>query len=112
MQTRTTTPDGHTVDLTSIQRSALNSLSWGAFYFGGLLTGEQTPRRVVLALCRKGLARSQGLVEQCDGDGFIQHGRVMREAFAPTPLGVEVGAMLGGYYAEQLLAKADGGSNA
>ena len=92
----------HAVKLTPAQLDALNSLAWGGFHFGSLLTGRHTPRRIVMALCRKGLAKSQGLVEQCDGDGFIVYGRTMREGFRLTSLGVEVAVLRGSYYGEKL----------
>ncbi|MCZ6868082.1 MAG: hypothetical protein O7G84_01100 [Gammaproteobacteria bacterium] len=91
--------------LTRAQRSALSALAWGQYYFGGLLTGGNTRRAVVLALCKKGLAESQGMVEQCDGDGFILHGRQMREAFGLTSAGLDEAVRLDCYYAKELVKR-------
>lgn len=88
--------------LTPAQQDALGSLAWGTYHFGSLLTGRQTPRRVVMALCRKGLAQSVGLVEPCDDDGFRIEGRLEREGFSLTPQGIGVAVASGCYYAEKL----------
>lgn len=92
-------------NLTPTQTAALRSVAWGMYHFGGLLTGSTTRRRTVLALCRKGLAESQGLVEQCDADGFFLHGRQMREGFGLTEAGIAEAVARDSYYAKELVKR-------
>ena len=74
--------------LTAKQRDTLDQVAWGQYHFGSLLTNRLNRRRDVMRLVDLGFARSVGLVEQCDGDGFVIEGRTMREGFALTDRGL------------------------
>lgn len=69
----------------------MESMNSAKEYFGGgIITGSGCTRRTVMQLVKKGLAKSIGLVEQCDDDGFTHDNRQLREAFDLTPLGEKV----------------------
>lgn len=75
------------VELTKKQRQALRSVAWGTKHFGSLMTGRETSRRTVLALVKRGLCESVGMVAMCDGDGFLVQPERYREGFAITKAG-------------------------
>lgn len=82
------------MNLTRKQRDAVETLAWGMKHFGGLVTNNQCPRRVVMRLVEMGLAESIGSVIVCDGDGFTVEPERWREGFRLTTLGVSTNEMI------------------
>ena len=76
--------------LTKAESDALDSLAWGMKHFGGLVTNRACPRRAVLSLVNKGLAKSLGQCVVCDDDGFQKDPERWREGFALTDQGQRV----------------------
>jgi hypothetical protein len=65
----------------------LQTLAWGEEHFGSLMTNRQFPRRAMRRLVERGLARSVGVVEACDDDGFRLTPSRWREGFVLTDAG-------------------------
>lgn len=85
-------------NLTKKQCDGIETIAWGMEHFGGVLTNRHFTKKTAKQLVNLGIAKSLGLVCQCDGDGFILHERVRREGFALTESGVSLHGRLKDHY--------------
>lgn len=69
------------------QRDVLELIEWGEKHFGSITTNRQLPRRDMLRCVQVGLAKSQGQVAMCDGDGGLIQPERYREGFILTGRG-------------------------
>ena len=69
------------------QRDVLETIAWAEKHFGSLTTTRQLPRRDMMRAVKAGLAQSAGIIELCDGDGFLISPSRFREGFVLTEKG-------------------------
>lgn len=67
----------------------LQTIEWAMDNFGSLITNRQLRPRDLEKPIEMGLVTSVGMVEQCDDDGCVIEGRVMREGFILTEDGFD-----------------------
>jgi hypothetical protein len=87
----------------------LETVDWAQQHFGSLHSGGPVRRRDLLRAVRRGLVRSVGLTEVCDGDGWLIPGRKPREGFVLTEAGRIRAGMVGGKELHALGAAAQEG---
>lgn len=80
--------------LSGAERNTIESLKWAMDHFGSLATSRNDRRSTMTKLIERDIAKSVGMVEVCDDNGFIKEGCQKREGFQLTELGIKAHSVI------------------